>query len=238
MELTAPCVDVRLPETLGHDSLAVLAANLGQAFASPVPVVCLRGATDEVFCKGLSLDAEAVGTADVEAFAALLGTLIDAPKPTVAVIDGQALGGGLGLAAACDWVMASKRSTFGLPELLWGLLPAIIWPAVAGRMSTRPAMAWVLHAQSRPADAALAAGLVDELIGERPDRDVQRRLRALRRLDPGALAELRRWARDSARLPVADALAQGAAITGARLQTPAVRARLAAFNRGEAPWEC
>ena len=115
MELTAASVDVRLPATLSQASLAVLAADLGLAFASPVPVVCLRGATDEVFCQGLSLDADAVEHPDVEAFAALLGTLIDAPKPTVAVIDGQALGGGLGLAAACDWVMASKRSTFGLP---------------------------------------------------------------------------------------------------------------------------
>ena len=238
MELTTTSVDVRLPATLSQGSLAVLAADLGLAFASPVPVVCLRGATDEVFCKGLSLDADAVEHPDVEAFAALLGTLIDAPKPTVAVIDGQALGGGLGLAAACDWVMASKRSTFGLPELLWGLLPAIIWPVVASRMSTRAAMAWVLHAQSRPAADALAVGLVDELTGERPDHDVRRRVRALTRLDPGALADLRRWARDSARLSVADALAQGAAITGARLQAPAVRARLAAFNRGEAPWEC
>ena len=237
MELTATSVDVRLPATLSQASLAVLAADLTQAFASPVPVVCLRGATDDVFCKGLSLDADAVEDPDIKAFAALLGTLIDAPKPTLAVIDGQALGGGLGLAAACDWVMASKRSTFGLPELLWGLLPAIIWPVVASRMSARPAMAWVLHAQSRPADAALAAGLVDELTGERPDHDVRRRVRALRRLDPDALADLRRWARDSARLPIADALAQGAAITGARLQTPAVRARLDAFNRGEAPWQ-
>jgi polyketide biosynthesis enoyl-CoA hydratase PksH len=237
MELTAPSVDVRLPESLSQDSLAVLAADLEQAFASPAPVVCLRGATDEVFCTGLSLETEAVGPVDVEAFATLLGTLVDAPKPTVAVIDGATLGGGLGLAAACDWVMASKRSTFGLPELLWGLLPAIIWPVVASRMSTRPAMAWVLHAQSRPAEAALAAGLVDELTGERPDHDVRRRVRALRRLDSGALADLRRWARDSARLPVAAAMAQGAAITAARLQSPAVRARLDAFNRGEAPWE-
>ena len=237
MELTATSVDVRLPATLSQGSLAVLAADLGLAFASPIPVVCLRGATDEVFCQGLSLDADAVEHPDVEAFAALLGTLIDAPKPTVAVIDGQALGGGLGLAAACDWVMASKRSTFGLPELLWGLLPAIIWPVVASRMSTRAALAWVLHAQSRPAEAALAAGLVDELTGERPDHDVRRRVRARTRLDPGALADLRRWARASASLPVAAALAQGAVITGARLQTPAVRARLHAFNRGEAPWQ-
>ena len=52
MELTATSVDVRLPATLSQGSLAALAADLGQAFASPLPVVCLRGATDEVFCKG------------------------------------------------------------------------------------------------------------------------------------------------------------------------------------------
>jgi enoyl-CoA hydratase/carnithine racemase len=45
-----------------------------------------------------------------------MGELLTAPRPTLAVIDGPALGGGLGLAAACELVVASERSTFGLPE--------------------------------------------------------------------------------------------------------------------------
>jgi enoyl-CoA hydratase/carnithine racemase len=236
MELTLAVHDVRAPAALNALSVSALHADLQAAFASRAPVVRLQGAGNGVFCRGLDLTAPADEPSHTSAFAALLSDVMDSPKPTVAEVDGEALGGGLGLAAACDWVLASDRATFALPELLWGLAPAIIWPVITERMQPPIARAWLLTGHARSAEEARLAGLVDEIAQGSLERAIERRARVLMRLESGALVHLRRWARTSRGLALRDALAHGAAITSERLQDPAVQSRLAAYQRGEAPW--
>src|SRR5687768_10554164 len=125
MELIGARAVVTLPERLTADSVAGVASALEAALASPARVVALTGAAEGTFCLGLALDAPDDSHPATARFADLLLSLHRAPKPLLAIVDGQAIGGGLGLASACDWVVASDRSVFALPELLWGLVPAI-----------------------------------------------------------------------------------------------------------------
>jgi len=239
VELNTPrSTDVRLPEALNTVSLRALGSSIEAAFSSSARVICVRGATEAVFCSGLALDSEDdADLPDVRELAALFGRLLDAPRPVLAIVDGASLGGGVGLAAACDWVIATERATFGLPELLWGLLPAIIWPVLTERMAPRAVKAWLLTAHAHPAQDALAEGLVDEIVPNLLDTRISRRIRSLARVEPGALVRLRRLSRDTRQHHINDALPEGARITSDLLTHPIVRARLAAFRRGEAPWE-
>jgi methylglutaconyl-CoA hydratase len=235
MELTpAP---VRLPKDLDPASVAALSRDFEAALASEAPVVAFTGADADTFCLGLSIGSSLDGPAATHAFSALLARMHEAPKPLLAVVDGRAIGGGMGLACACDWVVATDHSTFALPELLWGLGPAIIWPVISSRMAPHVARQWTISAHTRTASDGVGVGLVDDVTtSDRLDRIVARAVRSLRRLDPEALRQLRAWARTSARHDLAEALRIGADITANMVRQPSVRRRWQAFEQGGAPW--
>ena len=227
---------VRLPNDLDAASMAALERDLQAALESPAPVVTFAGASADTYCLGLAIGTGAVGTATF-AFSDLLTRMHHAPKPLLAAIDGRAIGGGMGLACACDWIVATERASFALPELLWGLLPAIIWPVLTDRMAPHAVRQWTVSAHSRSAAEGHAAGLVDDLVPhDHLDRGIARGVRALRRLDPAALQRLRAWARESRRDDLPIALRRGAELTGAMLRQPAVQRRWNAFAAGESPW--
>ena len=227
---------VRLPIDLDAASMAALTRDLQAAIESPAPVVTLYGASADTFCLGLAIGSGASGPATF-AFSDLLTKMHHAPKPLMAIVDGRAIGGGMGLACACDWIVATDRATFAQPELLWGLVPAIIWPVLTDRMAPHVVRQWTVSAHSRSATEGHAAGLVDDLVPHaKLDRAVTRGTRMLRRLDPAALQRLRGWARESRHEALPIALRRGAEITGAMLREPAVQRRWTAFAAGESPW--
>lgn len=236
MELTAAVAIVRLPVDLHAASMVALTRDLQEAIASPAPVVVLAGANRETYCLGLAIGA-AGADVPAHAFADLLTTLHHAPKPLLAAVDGRAIGGGLGLACACDWLVATDRATFALPELVWGLLPAIIWPVLTDRMAPHVVRQWTLSAYARSAAQGHAAGLVDAIVapGEL-DRGIAAGARALRRLDAAAVQRLRRWAREARQRDLPAALQAGATITAEMLRQPSVQRRWQAFAEGESPW--
>jgi enoyl-CoA hydratase/carnithine racemase len=235
MELSAGCV--RLPRALDEATVATLANGLEQAMRAEGRVVTLIGHDDETFCAGVAVDAVLQERQALSAFVNLLMLLRSSPKPLLALVDGRALGGGLGLACACDWVVASARATFGLPELLWGLAPAIIWPVVTARLTPSIAWQWTISAHARTASDAKTAGVVDELVeADELDRHGRRAARLLERLEPEALRRLRQWSRESQTLALPAALARGAAITTELAGRPTVTQRWDAYSRGEAPW--
>ena len=88
----------------------------------------------------LSAAADGDITAAMDAFASALTAIRRAP--TVAFVDGDAHGGGCGLAAACDLVAATPKASFALPELLLGLVPGAILPALLDRMPAQKVAAW------------------------------------------------------------------------------------------------
>lgn len=143
-----------------------LDAALDRAERSPdCRIVVLQG-RDGVFCTGMDIARAAEDTADddeetAHRFFALMTRLTTIPRIVVSLVDGQVTGGGVGLSAACDLTYASPRSSFGLPEGLWGLLPCCVLPFLIRRAGQQTAYAMSLTTLPLPAAEAERCRLVD-----------------------------------------------------------------------------
>lgn len=114
------------------------------------------------FCSGADL-AEALGGDSVAAGGRFEFDRI--PQPVIAAINGAAQGGGLELALACDYRIATTASTFGLPEVQFGELPMLGGTARLARVvGASVAKRLILTGESIDATTALGIGLVDELV--------------------------------------------------------------------------
>ena len=216
-----------VPERLHARGVAELSRGL--ATCADASVVALVGEPQR-FCAGMDFEEATQGDirAKLELFAELIGALAACPRPTLAIVDGPALGGGLGLAAGCDYVLASDRARFGLPEALYGLAPAIIRPALETRLTPGQLRLLLFTGYSRSAFDAARLGLVDEVVQVGELEHAQTRaIRQLRRARTATIVVARRWQRG-----LAEALRAGVEETAAALQDPAVRAALAE----EGPW--
>lgn len=95
----------------------------------------------------------------------LMLKLFQLPQITIAAVRGNVFGGGIGLMAACDFVLAETNSRFMFSEVKLGLLPATILPFVAKRLSVQNLRKWILTGNLFNAAQAHDAGLVDILCG-------------------------------------------------------------------------
>jgi methylglutaconyl-CoA hydratase len=101
--------------------------------------------------------------ADARKFAAMLARIESCPKPTVARVQGAALGGGVGLACACDIAIAADNASFSVSEARFGILPAVIGPYVTNAVGKRQAKRLALTTTRIGAAEALAIGLVQQV---------------------------------------------------------------------------
>lgn len=222
--------------------MAELHSALDQAARSPdCRIVVLEGSSG-VFCTGMDF-AEAIGgsgngTAALggQQFLGLLGRLTLIPRAVVALVDGRVAGGGVGIAAASDFVYASPRSTFSLPEALWGLLPCCVLPFLIRRVGYQAAHAMTLSTLPVAADKAQALHLADELT-EDFDGALRRLCARLGKLDPSTIGDAKRYLRQL--WPVPEDAGNMAVAEFARLMSsPQVRDRLSAFASAKVlPWE-
>lgn len=100
---------------------------------------------------------------DARRFARMLRALSTLSKPTIARVQGAALGGGTGLAAACDMAVASVDAVFSTSEVKFGIIPAVISPYVLRAIGPRQALRYFQSAERITAERALAIGLVHEV---------------------------------------------------------------------------
>lgn len=96
----------------------------------------------------------------------MLKNLQEIPKPTIALVQGAAYGGGLGLVAACDIAIGVKAAKFCLSEVKLGLLPAVISPYVVETMGIRAARRYFQTAEVFNAEEAYRYGLLHELVDD------------------------------------------------------------------------
>ncbi len=157
------------------DELAAACAEL-DADAS-VRVVVLGGkgrhfsaGADLNWMKRASAFSEAENRADARRFAGMLRALSGLSKPTIARIQGAALGGGTGLAAACDMAVASSDALFATSEVKFGIIPAVISPYVLRAIGPRQALRYFQSGERFSARRAYEIGLVNEVC-ERDDLD-------------------------------------------------------------------
>ncbi len=123
------------------------------------------------------------------AVADLMYEIYALPKPTVARVNGAAIGGGNGLLAACDIVIASEKATFGLSEVKLGLVPAVISPYVIRRIGESAARLYFLTGERFSAARALEIGLVNAVVPlERLDEKIGEIVRFLLGSGPEAMA--------------------------------------------------
>ena len=121
-------------------------------------------------------------------FGAMLERLQESLVATIAVVEGAAMGGGVGLVAACDFVLASSTAQFGMPEVTLGLPPAQIAPFIAARLGHGAALRLMLTGRRITAAQARACGLADEVFEpEALDDHVNALLVELGRAEPAAL---------------------------------------------------
>jgi methylglutaconyl-CoA hydratase len=130
---------------------------------------------------------------DARRLAWMLRTLAQSPKPTIARVHGVALGGGMGLVAACDIAIATRESSFGTTEVRLGLTPSTIAPYVVAAIGERPARRYFLSGERFDADEALRIGLIHEAVdSDALDGRLGGLLDALRSAGPAAQAHCKR----------------------------------------------
>jgi enoyl-CoA hydratase/carnithine racemase len=101
---------------------------------------------------------------DWELLSELLLKILRYPKPVIAAVDGQALGGGFALALACDLIVASTRAEFGSPAAQRGLVGAMVAPLLHFRQGGAVAARMLLTGRSVDSDAAMGMGLLTDLV--------------------------------------------------------------------------
>lgn len=123
--------------SMSSDLLGRIASELDRLGNNPaVSVVLLQSEGDRAFCAGASFDellqvsTPAQSAAFFSGFATLINTMRQCPKPIVGRAHGKAVGGGVGLIAACDYVLACEAASIRLSELSIGIAPLVIAPAV------------------------------------------------------------------------------------------------------------
>ena len=132
----------------------VLAAN-GKSFSAGADLGWMRRMAGASLDDNLK-DAHQLGT--------LMETLDRFPAPTIARIQGAAMGGGVGLISCCDIALASEDAAFALSEVKLGLAPAVISPYVIAKIGASHARRYFVSAERFSAHQARAVGLEHEVL--------------------------------------------------------------------------
>lgn len=145
-----------------------LALHRAEADAA-VRVVVLTGAGTRAFSaggdlEGMGRDGVLAGHEARRRYGLLLEQLGGFPKPTVARLNGHALGGGLGLVCACDLAVAADHAELGTPEVNVGLFPMMVLAWLQRHLGRKRALEMVLTGARLGAEQALAWGLVNRVV--------------------------------------------------------------------------
>ncbi|MGI8587647.1 MAG: enoyl-CoA hydratase-related protein [Chloroflexia bacterium] len=154
---------------------AALIADLERAFTElstdpGVRVVALAGKGPS-FCAGADVHwmqqslayTEEQNMEDARRLATMLRVIDECPKPVVALVQGAALGGGAGLVAVSDIVLAEETAKFGLTEIKLGIVPSVISPFVLRKVAPGPARALFITGERFSAERAREIGLVTQV---------------------------------------------------------------------------
>lgn len=141
---------------------------------NPQVKVIILAANGKSFCAGADLNwmrrmanySLDENLADANALAELMRTLNFLKKPTIALVQGAAYGGGVGLVACCDIAIATADANFCLSEVKIGLIPAVISPYVIAAMGERAARRYFLTAEKFSAEFALGFGLIHSIVDQ------------------------------------------------------------------------
>lgn len=161
------------------DVRAVVLAAEGPAFCAGANLNWMRRMADYTREENL---------ADASKLAAMLRTIAECPKPTIARVQGDVYAGGMGLVAACDMAVSVDTAWYCLSEVKIGLAPVTISPYVIRAMGARAAQRYFLTAERFTAAEAHRIGFVHEVVtADALDAKVDELLKALTSASPAAV---------------------------------------------------
>lgn len=163
-------VSLRLNDPASHnaiddatiDEMTGVLAKLQSS--TDVRVVIIRG-SDDAFCSGVDIAwmqhmLKSENADDARRVAHLLMSLRTLGKPTIALLEGPCIGGGVAVAACCDIVIATEEASFALPAVQLGTIPSVIAPFVIESIGLAQARRWFLTGERFSAEKAKELGLV------------------------------------------------------------------------------
>ena len=218
-------------DAFNNDTVLELTDVFGDAAVQDAVRVVLMRSTGKHFSAGADVNwlkrvgesSRAENIADAERLHDMLNAIACCPKPVVARVQGAALGGGCGLAAAADIAITSERAFFGFTEVRLGIAPAAISPFVLRKIHTGRALPLFLTGARFDANQALDYGLVHRVVVEDDlDNAVAAVIEDLLAGSPAALAAVKRLVEDT----------RGASIDEARPFTTRAIADLRAGDEG------
>jgi methylglutaconyl-CoA hydratase len=217
-DLTAACLQLDADEAVR----VVVLAGRGKSFSAGADLNWMKAAGEASVEENL---------ADARRLAGMLRTLAEMATPTIARVQGAALGGGMGLASACDICVASDKAVFATSEVKFGIIPSAISPYVIRAIGERQAYRYFQTAERISAARAVEIGLAHEVAAaDELDAKVQEIVAALLTGGPKAQAAAKDLIRAVANRPVTDAVVEDTArrISGLRA-TPEAKEGLDAF---------
>jgi methylglutaconyl-CoA hydratase len=135
----------------------VVLTGVGSAFCAGADLNWMRAVREFTYAQNLE---------ESNRVAAVMRTIYDCPLPTVARVNGPAIGGGAGLVACCDLAVAAENARFSLSEVKLGLIPSCISPYVIRKIGEGAAREFFLTGERIDAAKARAIGLVNEIAKE------------------------------------------------------------------------
>jgi methylglutaconyl-CoA hydratase len=145
-------LDAAFDRLIADDGVRViLLAGAGKHFSAGADLKWMQRASEE---------SREWNLADARRFAAMLGKIDACPKPTLARVQGAALGGGTGLVCACDVAIGADNASFAVSEARFGIIPAVIGPYLINAVGKREARRLALTLARIRADEAQALGLL------------------------------------------------------------------------------
>ncbi|KAI9220173.1 ClpP/crotonase-like domain-containing protein [Blastocladiella britannica] len=162
----------RSGNSLAPDLVSALLAALAAAVADPTVRVVVLAARGKYFCSGMRLDPAALaggGGAVSSSPDTMFAAVRDCPLPTIALLQGPALGGGIGLALSCDLRVATRAAHFAFPEARRGIVPAYISPASVAALGQARALRYMLTGDRVPVDELVACGAVSAVVDSEPE---------------------------------------------------------------------
>ncbi len=195
--------------------LSELQLALDNAIADPSIRVIVLNANGRHFSAGADLAwmqrmarlNETENQADAMILARVMNTLYQCPKPTLAIVQGAAYGGGAGLVAACDIAIAAHSARFCFSEVKLGLIPAVISPYVIKAIGERTATWLFMSAETIDAPRALDLHLIHHCL---PEEELQayalNYAQQLASLAPGAVCASKALVRQVSGQPIDDEL--------------------------------
>ena len=225
-DLTTACIELDADDAVR----AVVLAGRGKSFSAGADLNWMKAAGEA---------SEAENFADAMKLAGMLRTLAEMNKPTIARVHGAALGGGMGLASACDICIAGDKAVFATSEVKFGIIPSAISPYVIRAIGERQAYRYFQTAERINATRAATLGLAHEAVAtEELDAKVSEVVEALLQGGPKSQAAAKDLIRAVANRPVSDAVVEDTARRIASLRaTPEAKEGLAAFlDKRPAAW--